>query len=320
MPHFLKDDHKPKTTALSLKIIHTRSIPSIYQKSTIMDVSNKHGLKDDEQTQSNDPTSTYSNSSPLPPQQRFLIIGTIPIYFQEDWTAGIGGGLWSTGLAMAQYLQDYGANHVMVNLQRLYEQQQRQPQPLSLLELGSGNGLLAICWLALLMSHQKQHWIQHLVITDTQEHLPLIQRTLEANAHIVKGCEGVTKITVMDHQWGEFEKSQTHQEDDMTFVGVGKLNLETTLRQGRFQFDLIFGSDLAYRPDLYQPLLQSLIVLSRPTTIILIGCTMNDTSPAFFDQARTAGLDYERLSGHLLRPEFRNQFGIFYFQRTRTNA
>jgi hypothetical protein len=81
-------------------------------------------------------SSSSSSSSLLQQQQQkpFLIIGTIPIYFQEDWNTGIGGGLWSTGLAMAQYLQDFGANHhvMLDNLQRLYEQNQQQP--LSFLE------------------------------------------------------------------------------------------------------------------------------------------------------------------------------------------
>lgn len=29
--------------------------------------------------------------------QAFIAINGIPIYFNEDWDTGIGGGLWTTG-------------------------------------------------------------------------------------------------------------------------------------------------------------------------------------------------------------------------------
>ncbi len=32
----------------------------------------------------------------------FLSIDDTPVYFREDWNTGIGGGLWSTGLAIAK--------------------------------------------------------------------------------------------------------------------------------------------------------------------------------------------------------------------------
>jgi hypothetical protein len=181
--------------------------------------------------------------------------------------------------------------------------------------------------------------MDHLVITDTKEHLPLIQRTLDANSHFIHSNESssgddddkvvvsTTKITVMDHSWGVFETSnqdETTATCDNTITSNDKtssdISIETLVRQGRFQFDLIFGSDLAYHPHLYQPLLTSLQVLLSKTnraSIVLIGCTMKDTTPAFFDQARAVGFRYERLSEHLLRPEFRNNFGIFCLQKTK---
>ena len=49
----------------------------------------------------------------------FLKIGTIPVYFQEDWGTGIGGGLWLTGLALAKYLN---SSHASQQVHRLANQ------------------------------------------------------------------------------------------------------------------------------------------------------------------------------------------------------
>ena len=35
------------------------------------------------------------------PNKPLLTINNIPIHFSDDWNTGIGGGLWSTGWAMA---------------------------------------------------------------------------------------------------------------------------------------------------------------------------------------------------------------------------
>ena len=74
----------------------------------------------------------------------FLRINNTPVYFQEDWDTGIGGGLWSTGLAFARYLEHH-PQHALSSLDALHK-----TNKLSLLELGSGNGFLAICMLALM--------------------------------------------------------------------------------------------------------------------------------------------------------------------------
>ena len=38
-----------------------------------------------------------SDDSTRSPGDEFLQINGIPIYFNEDWGTGIGGGLWTTG-------------------------------------------------------------------------------------------------------------------------------------------------------------------------------------------------------------------------------
>lgn len=226
----------------------------------------------------------------------FLRINNTPVYFQEDWDTGIGGGLWSTGLAFARYLEHH-PQHAHSSLDALHK-----TNKLSLLELGSGNGFLAICMLALC----QDIW-NDFVITDVESHLDLIETTLQANPHLVVGD---TNVTVMKHLWGEFNQSP-----NSTF------SIQDQVHNGSFKFDVIIGSDVAYRQELYDPLISSLKQFSHAKTVCLIGVTMNDTQPLFFHKLREAGFRYERLADWLLEPEYRSTtFGMFVIQRKRPSS
>ncbi|EED93870.1 predicted protein [Thalassiosira pseudonana CCMP1335] len=198
---------------------------------------------------------------PSPPtsQTPFLTINDIPIYFTEDWNTGIGGGLWTTGLAMAKYFEQHAIDvcdnlRCLVNVkemrlknecvhQQLDDHQLTQLEGLSIdqytsgegcgikaLELGSGNGFLSVCFLALAQTIP----LKELVVTDMADHLTLMAETLKRNSHawdelrVIKPIDGddvatseslykdtlssddattqqsnVT-VTVTEHQWGEF--------------------------------------------------------------------------------------------------------------------
>ena len=258
------------------------------------------------------------NNTEGPPE--FLRIRDTPIYFQEDWATGIGGGLWSTGLALAQYLN---SSHASQQLERLYRQ--KQCRPLNMLELGSGNGLLAACWLAL-----GKDKIRNLVITDTTEHLPLIQRTMEANPHLSTNdtTSRETKNTpspnvlILEHNWGEFADVEVNNNEA---VDSGPLTMVDCISKGEnCDLDVIVGSDVAYHQDLYDPLICSLLRFTekdwrKPPTVILLGCTMSDTTPEFFDRLRNKGFVYQRLADHLLDPKYQGRiFGVFVVQRRET--
>lgn len=230
------------------------------------------------------PTSTL-NRTP------FITVQGVPIYFEEDWGSGIGGGLWSTGLAIAEY---FGTEHALSNIQnRLFAA--------NVLELGSGNGLLAMC-LAAAASHASSS-VQNIVITDTKEHIALIEKTIKANAHAIGGIRNVIAV---EHLWGEFNDS----------IATGN-SLEDAVKQGTMKFDLIIGSDVAYRPDeLYDPLIASILRFSHENTISLIGVTMIDTTPEFFEKLDNNGLQYQKLADYLLTDKFRGTtFGIFIIRR-----
>ena len=242
----------------------------------------------------------------------FLHIQGQPIYFQEDWGAGIGGGLWSTGAALAKYFDtDHAAQQIA--------KQAAVSHSTSFLEVGSGNGLLSVCWMALLLAAQnddddkasyfpRQHKV---VLTDTAEHLTLMRQTIDGNPHIAKKDQ--FQVLVQEHLWGVFDDDEEDIGNDNSPSGVA----DTTKLSTNQTFDYIVGSDVAYRRELYEPLIASLQRFAHDQTVILLGCTMEDTTPKFFDLLRQAGFDYRRMNDVVLPASYRGQqtFGIFVVQR-----
>lgn len=245
----------------------------------------------------------------------FLKIGDTQVYFSEDWATGIGGGLWSTGLAMARY---FGTPHAASCIQRLQTQKRKQNgQGLSVLELGSGNGFLSVCLMALARDS-----FANLVVTDAEDHLAMIRQTLAANSHIVQtdNVEYQVPIHVLEHLWGEFTlptvSSANNGEPVDTNATTESMSLPDRVQRGEHKFDLIIGSDVAYRRELYDPLIASLQRYCHAQTVALIGTTMNDTTPSFFRLLTKAGFAYERFADHLLHPEFRGKtFAVFVIRK-----
>lgn len=288
-------------------------------------------------------TTTNSNNKPV-----LTLYDQYPVYLQEDWTAGIGGGLWSTGLAMAQY---FSTRHFYTQLQRLQQWKQQQQTerkitvattehpPIRVLELGSGNGFLSVCLVVAAMMRPKSterkdgakespEYYYHqpldspipvqVVATDTAEHLSLMERTIRSNLQRLSSVNGATaagylnlsrSVSVKEYLWGESSSSTS------TDGNSNNTKLDTSET-----FDLIIGSDLAYRDELYDPLIATLQQFHHGgkdmiTTTTLLGVTMTDTKPIFFQKLIQAGFQYEKLADHLLPPEFRGggsrQFGIF---------
>lgn len=237
----------------------------------------------------------------------------------------VGGGLWSTGLAMAKYFQSH-SGAVRHYLKRLMIS--CKTSKISALELGSGNGFLSVCLASL-----ARDLIDELVVTDLDDHLALMNETINANTHIVSPHHPSTYISnnntntdndsptsldkentlvntiVMEHRWGEFH------EDDSTAT-PNKKTLEMEIQNGTKTFDFIFGSDIAYREYGYLPLIASFQKLFHQNTVGLVGITMVDTKPKFFQLLSEAGFTYNRLADHLMAPEFRNStFGLFVIQK-----
>jgi predicted nicotinamide N-methyase len=224
-------------------------------------------------------------------KKEYLVLNNNPIYFEEDWNAGIGGGLWSTGLALAKYFESDNKllHHVLKTA---------KTTTINILELGSGNGFLSACLMALW-----KDYIGCLVSTDLADHLPLMHRTRDANSHLtLRMDQNQNHWVIMEHQWGTFKQ----QIDDLSN------ELEMQVRSGDANFHLILGSDVAYHPSLYDGLIQTLVTFCRGDTIVVLGITMKDTQPEFFHKLYKQGFQYSRVSDHLMPNEFRgNTFGIF---------
>lgn len=241
----------------------------------------------------------------------YLTIHNTPIFFSDQWKTGIGGGLWSTGLAMALYFK----SHPMPKfLQRLILHKGRTH--VSALELGSGNGCLSIC-----LAASARDVISELIVTDLEDHLELIRRNINRNNHVMDlrsstlsstatttAKYGKTvKTIIMEHQWGKYSNNDSSNNNHNH-----KDSIQHQLQTGIKKFDFIFGSDLAYEETLYQPLISSLLKFSHESTVSLIGVCMHDTTPQFFTDLRLAGFRYERIADHEMDVKFRgNIFGLF---------
>jgi len=304
-----------------------------------------------------------------------------PIYLTEDWGSGIGGGLWTTGLALARYFTT--SQHFLDEFRRLkaskkkqnprrhrrhhhhkicdtnnqQQEQQQQQQPVRVLELGSGNGFLSVCLVAAIAVAESNDigdkregengigdrtasspaglpssWPGiEVVVTDTAEHLSLMRTTIESNLrrilpHIRNNQSPPTEGSLSENSvWTTaIEKIARVEEylwgEDYNFgggcdSGGGDVSESKHQTEPNEAFDLIIGSDVAYRDHLHDPLIAALEEFCVPQhTVALIGVTMNDTKPIFFEKLHERGFLYEKLAEHLLGEEFcssSRQFGVF---------
>lgn len=145
------------------------------------------------------------------------------------------------------------------------------------LELGSGNGFLSVCLMALAAN---QIPLREVVVTDLSDHLKLMKKTVDKNNHVYNtrtmfepyketdehrdvefgegGIEEDLEVIIAEHKWGHFPSkgSEEDKHDDQ---------LQTK------KYDFIFGSDLAYRNSLHDILISSLLQFTHEHTLCLIG-------------------------------------------------
>lgn len=98
------------------------------------------------------------------------------------------------------------------------------------------------------------------VMTDQVEVLPLLMRNVERNTSRItqmnSGSESFGSVQVAELNWGN--------EDHIRAVDP--------------PFDYIIGTDVVYKEDLLEPLLQTIFALSGPKTAILLGYEIRSTS------------------------------------------
>ena len=240
----------------------------------------------------------------------FLQANNTPIFFDENWDVGIGGGLWSNGLSLSKYFIQ-NSDLLRRNFEGIIAQKRTRSSgsnKIKAIELGSGNGLLSCC-LAAVVGDQ----LDALYVTDLEDHLELIKQTFVANQHVVTLQE--TPLGHSDVMVPE-ENDETNENSVRCHVmecDWGEIASTGPLSQ---KFDFVFGSDVAYRDYLHEPLISTLLHLSDDHTISIIGVTMTDTKPKFFTSLHKAGFRYERIPDHLMAQEFRGTtFGLFVIQK-----
>lgn len=274
-------------------------------------VKNKGGARDGNVNggKSSDPAAVGGNSSnsKIP----FLKVNEtkLPIYFEENWNIGIGGGLWSTGLCLSKYFIEHN-DLLRQNIKRLAHSSSSQTTSfgkIRAIELGSGNGLMSCCFAA-----SVGDLLEELYITDLSDHLDLIKQTVLANSHI---------LTLQDDR-GHAKGKEQDENNSATPMGctckchVVEHAFGSPSNVPLGKFDFIFGSDVAYRDYLHEPLIASLLQLSHDNTISIIGVTMIDTKPKFFSSLWEAGFRYDRVPDLLMSQEFRGTtFGLFVIKK-----
>jgi len=195
--------------------------------------------------------------------------------------------------------------HTLIN-NHVGQQQQNKKRKLKILELGSGNGFLGVCCAAAVVG--QKGLVDEIVVTDLADHLTLMRKTVQDNEHICKldksDDDSRVIVRVVENRWGVLDPNEYDTEDARELVRSQK-------------FDIILGSDVAYRDYLHIPLIESLNLLLSENGVALIGVTMQDTSTRFFDRLTAAGFQYNKLADHLLDPEFRgsNTFALMVIQR-----
>ncbi|KDO25906.1 hypothetical protein SPRG_08847 [Saprolegnia parasitica CBS 223.65] len=186
-----------------------------------------------------------------------------------NWGVGIGGSLWTSGRLMV----DYFSRNVRAR---------QQLQGASVLELGSGTGLVGLALACMGPAS--------VVLTDLESHVAALQANVERNS--ARFSDG-TLVSVAALDWN------TASADDATAP-----------------LDWIVGTDIAYMPEFYAPLLKTLQLLAGPNTRILVGLGRHDTDMRFFRLLQDAGFSYYKVSDELVSEEFRGKdFGLFEIQR-----
>lgn len=237
------------------------------------------------------------------------------IFFDENWDVGIGGGLWSNGLSLSKYFIEH-SDLVRKNMEGIIATKSTDRNKIRAIELGSGNGLLSCCLAAVVGD-----LIDSLYVTDLEDHLELMRQTVLANPHIVTLQEEDENLNHSLNQINEGnDKNEMKHDvnDDSVKCHVMECDWGKAISTGPLadKFDFIFGSDVAYRDYLHEPLTSTLLQLSGKHTISIIGVTMTDTKPKFFTSLWEAGFRYERIPDHLMAEEFRGTtFGLFVIQK-----
>ena len=193
-----------------------------------------------------------------------------------DWGVGIGGGLWTTGEHLCL---TSGARAQLCAL----------AAGRSVLELGSGTGLVGLFLAALL--HRARASPRCVHVTDRADHVPIMRENVARNALLLRAPASPSApaggVVAGECEWGREAYPEL---------------------EGGAPFDLVIGTDVAYSPELHAPLITTLRAVCGAATVVLLGVTRSDTPPSFFAALGRAGFGYHLISAQ-------GDFGLFRVAR-----
>ncbi|KAF4383340.1 hypothetical protein F8388_009371 [Cannabis sativa] len=174
---------------------------------------------------------------------------------------GLSFQLWPAATTLVTLLDDHRRNPNKSPLSpALRSRSSDGPDlpPLTILELGSGTGLLGIAAAVTLGAN--------VTVTDLPHVIPNLQFNVDANAEALAVNGGTVKVASLS--WGEA--------GDVELIGR--------------EFDVIIGSDVVYHDHLYEPLLQTLYLLlggrGKTTSFVMAHLRRWKKESSFFKKAK----------------------------------
>ena len=189
---------------------------------------------------------------------------------------GHRGGLWAAGMLLSRHIAArssscYGGGGAL------------SMRGKRVLELGSGTGLAGLAVAACCAPEE-------VVITDLESHCDLLRfncdRWTAQQQKEQQGAGGseqseqgpLPRVRVEAYDWADEPPSPSSSSSSSSS-----------------SFDFIVGSDLAYNPSLYAPLIRALAANSSAHTVTLLGVTRSDTGAGFWSALGAAGFEFYRV-------------------------
>ncbi|POO02533.1 Lysine methyltransferase [Trema orientale] len=206
---------------------------------------------------------TRLHASPGKPQleQHYIRSVDAALVIRQLPSEGLSFQLWPAATTLVTLLDDHRRDPSKSPLSPILSASSDGPDrvPLSILELGSGTGLVGIAAAVTLGAI--------VTVTDLPHVIPNLQFNVDANSAALTANGGT--VTVAPLRWGEA--------GDVELIGR--------------EFDVILASDVVYHDHLYEPLLQTLYLLlggRETTSFVMAHLRRWKKDSAFFKKAKKA--------------------------------
>ncbi|XP_062102395.1 uncharacterized protein LOC133812624 [Humulus lupulus] len=222
-------------------------------------------LLSDSGDENGDPKRTYSTpqTSPGKPklEQHYISSIDTTLVTRQLPSQGLSFQLWPAATTLVTLLDDHRRHPTKSPLSPILSPSSDGPdrRPLTILELGSGTGLVGITAAVTLGAN--------VTVTDLPHVIPNLQFNVDENTAALTANGGT--VTVAPLSWGETA--------DVELIGR--------------EFDVIMASDVVYHDHLFEPLLQTLYLLlggRETTSFVMAHLRRWKKESSFFKKAKKA--------------------------------